>query len=80
MSVPTEPAGCDSGGLGQRPNGWPDSVRRADLGRSDCSDGERPANWATDIGDDFGMPVSWDYTVESSKFNGKIELVKIDVG
>jgi arylsulfatase A-like enzyme len=38
------------------------------------------ADETTDIGDDFGMPVSSDYTPESSRFNGKIELVQIDVG
>jgi arylsulfatase A-like enzyme len=38
------------------------------------------ADETTDIGDDFGMPVSSDYTPENSKFNGKIELVQIDVG
>jgi arylsulfatase A-like enzyme len=38
------------------------------------------ADETTDIGDDFGMPVSSDYTAESSRFNGKIELVQIDVG
>ena len=38
------------------------------------------ADETTDIGDDFGMPVSSDYTAANSKFNGKIELVQIDVG
>ena len=38
------------------------------------------ADETTDIGDDFGMPVSSGYTAESSKFSGKIELVQIDVG
>jgi arylsulfatase A-like enzyme len=38
------------------------------------------ADETTDIGDDFGMPVSSDYTPGSSRFNGKIELVQIDVG
>ena len=38
------------------------------------------ADETTDIGDDFGMPVSSDYTAENSRFNGKIELVQIDVG
>jgi arylsulfatase len=38
------------------------------------------ADETTDIGDDFGMPVSADYSAKDSKFNGKIELVQIDVG
>ena len=38
------------------------------------------ADETTDICDDFGMPVSSDYGAENSKFNGKIELVQIDVG
>jgi arylsulfatase A-like enzyme len=38
------------------------------------------ADETTDIGDDFGMPVSSDYTAANSKFNGRIELVQIDVG
>jgi arylsulfatase len=33
----------------------------------------------TDIGEDFGMPVSSDYG-GSSRFNGKIDLVQIDIG
>jgi arylsulfatase A-like enzyme len=38
------------------------------------------ADETTDIGEDFGMPVSSDYKDETSKFNGKIELVQIDTG
>ena len=38
------------------------------------------ADETTDVGDDFGMPVSPDYVGGKSKFNGKIELVQIDVG
>jgi arylsulfatase len=34
----------------------------------------------TDIGEDFGMPVSSDYSGASSRFNGKIDLVQIDLG
>jgi Sulfatase len=34
----------------------------------------------TDIGEDYGMPVSSDYAGNSSKFNGKIDLVQIDLG
>ena len=37
------------------------------------------ADETTDIGDDFGMPVSPDYA-GNSKFNGKIDLVQIDLG
>ena len=37
------------------------------------------ADETTDIGDDYGMPVSDDY-LGSSKFNGKIDVVQIDVG
>jgi hypothetical protein len=37
------------------------------------------ADDTTDIGDDFGMPVGADYG-SSSKFNGRIEVVQIDVG
>ena len=33
----------------------------------------------TDIGNDYGMPVSADYA-ESSRFNGRILVVQIDVG
>ena len=36
------------------------------------------ADETTDIGDDFGMPVSTDYAGES-KFNGRIDVVQIDV-
>jgi arylsulfatase A-like enzyme len=38
------------------------------------------ADETTDIGEDFGMPVSSDYTSGTSKFNGKIGLVQIDLG
>ena len=34
----------------------------------------------TDIGEDFGMPVTSDYSGASSRFNGKIDLVQIDLG
>jgi hypothetical protein len=37
------------------------------------------ADETTDIGDDYGMPVSADYA-GASKFNGKIDLVQIDIG
>jgi len=37
------------------------------------------ADETTDIGEDFGMPVTSDYG-SSSKFNGKIDLVQIDLG
>ncbi|KAA0917999.1 arylsulfatase [Dietzia sp. ANT_WB102] len=37
------------------------------------------AEETTDIGDDYGMPVSTDYG-EASKFNGRIDVVQIDVG
>jgi arylsulfatase A-like enzyme len=37
------------------------------------------ADETTDLGDDYGMPVSSDYAAKS-KFNAKIELVQIDVG
>jgi arylsulfatase A-like enzyme len=38
------------------------------------------ADETTDIGEDFGMPVSSGYAGATSKFNGKIDLVQIDVG
>jgi arylsulfatase A-like enzyme len=38
------------------------------------------ADETTDIGEDFGMPVSSDYGGATSKFNGKIDLVQIDLG
>jgi hypothetical protein len=37
------------------------------------------ADETTDIGNDYGMPVSIDYT-GSSRFNGRIDVVQIDVG
>ncbi len=37
------------------------------------------ADETTDIGDDFGMPVSADYS-GASKFNGRIDVVQIDAG
>jgi arylsulfatase A-like enzyme len=37
------------------------------------------ADETTDIGEDFGMPVSSDYG-GTSRFNGKIDLVQIDLG
>ena len=37
------------------------------------------AEETTDIGEDFGMPVSSDYG-GTSRFNGKIDLVQIDLG
>ncbi len=37
------------------------------------------ADETTDIGDDYGMPVSADYS-GASKFNGRIEVVQIDLG
>jgi hypothetical protein len=38
------------------------------------------ADETTDIGEDYGMPVTSDYASPSSKFNGKIDLVQIDLG
>jgi arylsulfatase A-like enzyme len=38
------------------------------------------ADETTDIGDDYGMPVSPDYAQGPSKFNGKIDLIQIDIG
>jgi hypothetical protein len=38
------------------------------------------ADETTDIGEDFGMPVSSDYPDGGSRFNGKIDLVQIDLG
>jgi hypothetical protein len=38
------------------------------------------ADETTDIGEDYGMPVSSDYAGDTSKFNGKIDLVQIDLG
>jgi hypothetical protein len=38
------------------------------------------ADETTDVGDDYGMPVSPDYADGGSKFNGKIDLVQIDIG
>ena len=37
------------------------------------------ADETTDIGDDYGMPVSADYA-GASRFNGRIDVVQIDVG
>ena len=37
------------------------------------------ADETTDIGDDYGMPVSADYA-SASKFSGRIDVVQIDVG
>jgi arylsulfatase len=37
------------------------------------------ADETTDIGQEFGTPVSSDYSGESSRFNGRIELVQIDI-
>ena len=37
------------------------------------------ADETTDIGDDYGMPVSADYA-GTSKFNGRIDVVQIDIG
>ena len=37
------------------------------------------ADETTDVGDDYGMPVSPEY-VGQSKFNGKIDLIQIDIG
>jgi arylsulfatase A-like enzyme len=38
------------------------------------------ADETTDIGYESGTPVSKDYTVETSRFNGKLEWVQIDLG
>jgi hypothetical protein len=38
------------------------------------------ADETTDIGEDFGMPVTADYPGDTSKFNGRIGLVQIDLG
>jgi arylsulfatase len=38
------------------------------------------ADETTDIGEDYGMPVTTDYAGDTSKFNGKIDLVQIDLG
>jgi hypothetical protein len=37
------------------------------------------ADETTDIGDDYGMPVSGDYA-KASRFNGRIDVVQIDIG
>jgi arylsulfatase len=37
------------------------------------------ADETTDVGDDYGMQVSSDYAGQS-RFNGKINLVQIDIG
>ena len=37
------------------------------------------ADETTDIGEDYGMPVSADYA-GASRFNGRIDVVQIDVG
>jgi arylsulfatase len=37
------------------------------------------ADETTDVGDDYGMPVSPEY-VGRSRFNGKIDLIQIDIG
>jgi hypothetical protein len=37
------------------------------------------ADETTDIGEDYGMPVTTDYP-GNTKFNGKIDLVQIDLG
>jgi arylsulfatase A-like enzyme len=37
------------------------------------------ADETTDVGDDYGMPVSPEYA-GASKFNGKIDLIQIDIG
>jgi arylsulfatase A-like enzyme len=37
------------------------------------------ADETTDVGDDYGMPVSGDYAA-ASRFNGRIDVVQIDVG
>jgi hypothetical protein len=37
------------------------------------------ADETTDVGDDYGMPVSPDYA-SASRFNGRIDVVQIDVG
>ncbi|HEY6531894.1 MAG TPA: arylsulfatase [Acidimicrobiales bacterium] len=38
------------------------------------------ADETTDIGEDYGMPVTTDYPDGSTRFNGKIHLVQIDLG
>jgi arylsulfatase len=38
------------------------------------------ADETTDIGSDTGMSVTSDYTSETNKFNGKIDVVQIDIG
>ena len=38
------------------------------------------ADETTDVGEDFGMPVSSEYSDGTSRFNGKIDLVQIDLG
>jgi arylsulfatase len=37
------------------------------------------ADETADIGEDFGMPVSSDYS-GASRFNGKFDLMQIDIG
>ena len=55
----------------------------AALSAPDASNVTQPlifsADETTDIGDDYGMPVSADYA-GASKFNGRIDVVQIDVG
>jgi len=38
------------------------------------------ADETTDVGEDYGMPVTTDYAGGTSRFNGKIDLVQIDLG
>ena len=65
---------------GRRPSPCTTTARSVGTGRVDVT---QPlifsADETTDIGDDYGMPVSADYA-GASRFNGRIDVVQIDVG
>ena len=83
------PAGLTSGRMEFAYDGvaWPRADTSPSSTTAACREGRvevtQPmvfsADETTDIGDDFGMPVSPEYA-GSSKFNGKIDLVQIDIG
>jgi hypothetical protein len=73
---------CDGGGLGKGANVtlYYDGEKAGDGRVAATQPMIFSADETTDIGEDYGMPVTTDYAGDTSKFNGKIDLVQIDLG
>ena len=72
----------DGGGMGKGGRGHP-LLRRREVGRGRVEQTQGfifSADETTDVGYESGTTVSPDYTAHTSRFTGKIEWVRIDLG